>query len=401
MKHSIKKIFANLSVSLILISLCVTLLTLLIVEQNSSFSKINNLKNQKIILHSLANLEKADIELALIQFNGKGTQLHFEIDKLRSLSKYDYSGKFILRNTDEYTSDLDTLSRLTTTFNDIAHKYYIKNLENKEEKGKDLQNALYTVNKHLDAIIFKNLIYDERKFFVLQYLAIFTFILVFFTMVWYRGRLSSIYQDILHLYAIDKSKKEYIVFSQEADAIQLRMNRKPVVTDNPAMLDPVTQINNHKGMLSSYSSKKGMKDSNFTSVTIIEIDNFSKQKRAFSQEFTQAILKKVAFTMSLHEQATDVIARTDYNQFTVILSRTSKEQSFKDIEIIRQSISEIKFKAPGGSPITITVSGGFIIKPNNQHLDEALKQAKEVLIHAKRNGNNSIAQIRDLAELEL
>lgn len=401
MKHSIKQIFANLSISMILISLSVTILTLLVVEQNSSFSKINNIKNQKHIINSLANLQRADIELALIQFNGKSTQLHFEIDKLRSLSKYDYSGKFLIGNETEYLLDLDRLTKLTTNFNDIAHKYYIKNLKNKEEKSKDLQKALFLVNTHLDSMIFKNISYDEKKFILIQYLAIFTFLIVVSSVFWYRRRLNAIYKDILHLYAIDKSKKEYVIFSQEADAIQLRMNRKPVSTDNPAMLDPVTQINNHKGMLSSYSNKKGMKDSNFTSVTIVEIDNFSKQKRAFSQEFTQAILKKVAFTMSLHEQATDVIARTDYNQFTIILSRASKEQSFKDIDIVRQSISEIKFKAPGGGPITITVSGGFIIKPNNQHLDEALKQAKEVLLYAKRNGNNLISQIRDLAEFEL
>ncbi len=401
MKHSIKQIFANLSISMILISLSVTILTLLIVEQNSSFSKINNIKNQKHIINSLANLQRADIELALIQFNGKSTQLHFEIDKLRSLSKYDYSGKFLVGNETEYLLDLDRLTKLTTNFNDIAHKYYIKNLKNKEEKSKDLQKALFLVNTHLDSMIFKNIAYDEKKFILIQYIAIFTFLIVTSSVFWYRRRLNAVYKDILHLYAIDKSKKEYVIFSQEADAIQLRMNRKPVSTDNPAMLDPVTQINNHKGMLSSYSNKKGMKDSNFTSVTIVEIDNFSKQKRAFSQEFTQAILKKVAFTMSLHEQATDVIARTDYNQFTIILSRASKEQSYKDIDIVRQSISEIKFKAPGGGPITITVSGGFIIKPNNQHLDEALKQAKEVLLYAKRNGNNLISQIRDIAEYEL
>ncbi|WP_324170416.1 diguanylate cyclase domain-containing protein [Sulfurimonas sp.] len=401
MKHSIKQIFANLSMSLILISLSITILTLLILEQNNSYSKINNIKNQKKIINSLANLQKADIELALIQFNGKSTKLHYEVDKLRSLNKYDYSGKYILDNQAEYILDLDKLTKLTINFNDIAHKYYIKNLKNKRKKSKDLQNALYAVNAHLDYIIFQNILYDEKKFIFIQYLAIFTFLIGVSSMFWYKKRLNAIYKDILYLYAIDKSKKEYVIFSQEADAIRLRMNRKPVSTDNPAMLDPVTQINNHKGMLSSYSNKKGLKDSNFTSVTIIEIDNFSKQKRTFSQEFTQAILKKIAFTMSLHEQATDVIARTDYNQFTIILSRGSKERSFKDVDIIRQSISEIKFKAPGGGPIIITVSGGFIIKPNNQNLNEALKQAKEVLLYAKKTGTNLISQIRDLAEHEL
>ena len=399
MKHSISKIFSNLSMFLIIITIAIALVTILIVEQNYSYAKINNLKNQKITINSLINLQKDDIELALIQFNGKSTQLRHEIDKLRNLNKYDYTGKYILGNSDEYLLDLDKLSKLIIEFNESAHNYYTKNL--KDEKNRELKKSFHSVNTFINSIIFKNLTYEEEKFQILEKIAVFTFIITFLTTFWYRRRLNSIYKDILHLYAIDKNKKEYEIFSQEVDAIQLRMNRKPVTTDNPTMTDPVTQINNHKGMLSSYSSKKGMKDSNFTSVTIFEIDNFSKQKRTFSQEFTQAILKKVAFTISLHEQATDVIARTDYNQFTIILSRASKEQSFKDIDIIRQSISEIKFKAPGGSPITITVSGGFIIKPNNQHLEESLRQAKEVLLNAKKNGKNTISQIRDLAEHEL
>ena len=165
------------------------------------------------------------------------------------------------------------------------------------------------------------------------------------------------------------------------------------------MIDQVTSINNAKGMVSSYAEKKGMKDSNFTSVTTFEIDNFSKSNRAFSQELTQAILKKVAFTISLHEQATDVIARTDYNQFTVILSRPSKEQSFKDVDIIKQSVSELKFNVPDKGTANITVSGGFVIKPNNTHLDEAIKSSKEILKFAKEHGRNRVAQVRDVANL--
>ncbi len=125
-----------------------------------------------------------------------------------------------------------------------------------------------------------------------------------------------------------------------------------------------------------YSQKKNLKDGNFTSVTVLEIDNFSKANRQYPQELTQAILKKVAFTLSLFEQATDVVARTDYNQFTLIISRPTKEQCFKELELIRQSISEIKFKLPNGEYVNITVSGGFIIKPTNKMLNDAIKQAK-------------------------
>jgi len=140
-----------------------------------------------------------------------------------------------------------------------------------------------------------------------------------------------------------------------------------------------------------------MKDSNFTSVTVFEVDNFSKSNRVFSQDFTQAILKKIAFTMTLHEQATDVIARTDYNQFTLVFSRASKEQLFKDMEIIRQSISELKFRTPEKESVQITVTGGLVIKPNNTNLEESIRQAKEVLEHAKSTGRNKISQLSDVA----
>ena len=401
MKHSINTIIKNLSIFLIILTLSVGVVTFLIIEQNSSYSRINNLQNQKNIINGLANLQKQDIDLALIQFNGKSTQLKHGINKLHNIDNYDYIGKYILKNSSEHLSDLNKLFKLTQNFNQSASAYYIKNIQNEEERNQDLKNNFYSLISFINSMIFKDISYNEEKFHILEKISIFTFALTIFITFWYRKRLNLIYKDILHLYSIDKNKKDYEIFSQEADAIQLRMGRKPASTNNPALLDPVTQINNYKGMVSSYSTKKGMKDTNFTSVTILEIDNFSKKNRAYSQEFTQTLLKKVAFTISLHEQATDVIARTDYNQFSIILSRSSKEQSFKDVDIIRQSISEIKLKAQGENPINITVSGGFIIKPNNQSLDEALRQAKSNLLYAKKKGGNLISQTRDVAEQDL
>lgn len=400
MKHSINKIFSNLSIFLFLTTLALFILTLLIVEQKTSFTKIDILQNQKNIVTTLNNLKTDDIELALIQFNGKSTQLHHEIDKLQKLDRYNFTGKYILNNSSDFLKDLNHLSELTNKFNESAHQYYIKNLTDREEKSQKLKNAFYSINNFLDSMMMKNINYAQEKHQLIEKMALLSLALLLFISYWYRRRLKSIYRDILYLHAIDKEQKEYELFSQEADGIKLRMSRKPLISDNPAMKDPLTQINNYKGMISSYSQKKGMKENNFISVTVFEIDNFSKSKKTFSQAFAQAILKKVAFTISLNEQASDVIARTEYNQFTLILSRASKEAAFKDIDIIRQSISELKFKDPNGDPLVVTVSGGFVIKPNNQSLEESIKKAKETLVHAQKK-KNSVSQIRDLAEHEL
>ena len=401
MKHSIRKIFNNLSMFLVIITIVTGVAVLLIVEQNTSYTKVNNLNNQKKIISSLTNLNEKDIELALIEFNGKSQQLLHETLKLQTLQKYNITGNYLLGNSKEYTSDLKKLNELTTTFSNEALNYYTKKKSKKNIKKDKLYRAYDNINNHINDVIIKNVAYDEAKFNIIEKVS---FISIFFMLImtlWYRQRLNSIYKDILFLYSVDANKKDYDVFSEEADAIALRMKRKNVITDNPAFVDPITGINNNKGLVNAYAEKKGMKDNNFTSVTIFEIDNFSKSNRVFPQEFTQNVLKKIAFTISLHEQSTDVIARTDYNQFTVILSRATKEQSFKDADIIRQTISEIKFKAPEQGEVQITVCGGFIIKPNNKHLDEALRQAREVLIHAKSNGKNRISQIRDLAEEHL
>jgi diguanylate cyclase (GGDEF)-like protein len=410
MKHSIAKIFSHLSTYLLFILFIGLVGTFLIIEQKISFSKVNNLENQKKIISSLVSLSKSDANLALIELNAKDSQLRFEIEKLYDVYKYNITDKFFLGNEDEYLADLERLKKATGTFTKDAIFYYsipinnslIGNTDALEEESKiSMQNSYEYLYKHIDTMLLKNINYDENKFGIIENLAIFSFVVILIFTFWFRRRLHAIYEDIKFLYAVRTQGNHYSMFSLEMDAIGLKMKRKAVPNENPAFIDQVTGINNHKGMLTSYAEKKGMKDNNFTSVTVLEIDNFSKTNRAYSQELTQSILKKVAFTLSLHEQPTDVIARTDYNQFTLIFSRQSKELSFKDIEKIRQSISEIKISTPEQGVISITVSGGFVIKENNVHLDESIKIAKGILEFAQSQGGNKIAQIRDVANSNL
>ena len=409
MKSSIKNIFGNLKLLLLAIVLISVGSILLLLEHDLSFQKTDNLIQQKQIVRNLAKLDKSDIDLALIQFNGQSVKLHQEIDKLKTLYKYNITDQYILNNKNDYMKDINTLSTLIDTFNNDAQHYYsdilkykkIKRPKAEEEAYKQLHASLANVITHIDHMLLKNIKYDEEKFYLLKTAVIVISTIIIFLSLWYRRRLTQIYRDIEYLFQLDKDKKGYEIFSLEAGAIALRMNRKAVVTENPDMLDKVTGINNHKGMLNSYAHKKGLRESNFTSVTVLEIDNFSKTNRPYPQDTTQAILKKIAYTISLHEQPVDVIARTDYNQFTVILSRPTKEQTFKDADLIRQSISELKFNIPNIGPVQITVTGGHIVKPSNTSLEEAIKQAKEILNYAKSTGTNKIFQTRDMANREL
>lgn len=410
MKHSIAKIFANLNIYLIFVLIVGLVGTFLVIEQKISFAKINNLENQKKIISSVAALNKNDLNLALIQLNAQDAQLRFEIQKLYDMYQYNITARFFLGDKHEYLNDLDILKKTTETFTKNATFYYsipvnkslVGNTDALEEESKiTMQKTFELLQTHINSILLKNIRYDEKKFTIIQYFAIFSFFIIFIFTFWFKKRLHVIYADIQSLYAVKSQKSQHIMFSQEMDIIGLKMQRKASSAENPEYIDQITGINNHKGMLVSYGEKKGIKDSNFTSVAVIEIDNFSKTNRAYSQELTQSLLKKVAFTISLHEQPADVIARTDYNQFTLIFSRPNKELAFKDIDKIRQSVSEIKMNTLDKGIIILSISGGFVIKENNVPLDEAINIAKGVLEFAQKQGGNKIAQIRDVANSNL
>ncbi|MGE4418757.1 MAG: diguanylate cyclase [Sulfurimonas sp.] len=399
MKHSIKKIFKNLSNFLMLVVMLTAFGVLAAVEHSNSYVKIENLNNQKNIINSLMILPKENLELALIEFKGKSTQLLHNIDKLRNQYGFSFVEKYILSNEEEYLADLDKLSSLAKEFNMTAIKHYTEEENDNQEKKEELLKSFNSVFEQINTMIFKSISYNKAKFNIYKNITYLVFIILLLAAIIYRKKLNSIYKDIEYLHDVDK--KGYEIFTQEAGAIAIRMRRKPDISENPAMIDPLTGINNIKGMMNSYAEKKNLKEKNYTSVTLFEIDNFSKTNRVYSQELTQTILKKVAFTISLHKQSADVVARTDYNQFTVILSRENKEQSFKDADIIRQSISELKLSTPELGAIKIKLSGGFVIKPNHVSLEEAIKQAKKILEHAKDTGGDKISQVRDLAHSEL
>ena len=249
----------------------------------------------------------------------------------------------------------------------------------------------------IDSIIIKNISYDRDRFNFLGFFCIVLLLTLFINVLWQKKRLNNVYQDILFLYSIDSDRKNKTIFSQEVDAINIRMKRKRQVSDNPTMMDSITEINNNKGMVHTYTERKTTFDNTFSSITILEIDNFSKSKRTFAQDFTQEILKKVAYTISLHEQSNDIIARTDYNQFTLIFSRPSKEQLFKDVDLVRQSIADIKLYSPDKKLVQITVTGGFVLKSKNSALEKSIRKAKELLESAKQLGINKVLQTKDLA----
>ena len=162
-------------------------------------------------------------------------------------------------------------------------------------------------------------------------------------------------------------------------------------------MDPITEISNYKGLLHAFANRKS-KEGGSLAVCVFDIDDFKSLDREYPKSFTQMVLKKIAFMLSLYVQHTDILARTDYSQFTLVLSRNSLDQALKECDRIRKSVEETAFKVPQGNSIRITISGGLSPKAGNVSLEESIEMSRGILAKAQTMGKNSIKQARDVVQ---
>ena len=394
-RPSIKEIFANWQKFSLFALLLLLLVALTTISQDNSYTKSTNLLGQKQLVDTLATIGRKDLELASIQYRGKSTQLLFEYEKLSDLSAYDIVGNLLLDFGSDYREDLDTLKTHILTFNKVTEEWYDESEENLKERNDAMQNARYTLLAQIDKMLFKNIGYDIQKFEVQKWLIYASLIVALLLFAYYAMRFKTIFRDINSLYSVDTKGDEYTIVTDEIDVISKRMSRKQSPSDNPAMVDPITEISNYKGLLYAFSNRKG-KEGSSVSVCIFDIDDFKELDRRYPKSFTQMVLKKVAFMLSLHEQHTDILARTDYSQFAIVFSRNSMDQAYQECEQIRQTVEETAFKVPQGSTIHLTLSGGLVQKNANVTIEETIDIARDILAKSKTIGPNAIRQPKDV-----
>jgi len=444
MNHSIKKIFNYIQLFLIISVFFSTFILLMSLNNNKTFTKLNNLNSQKEIVYALVSidtknkilLDKTELNLML---QDSITKLEVKTKELFKIYEYNYIEKISADNSLEYTNDLKKLKKLISSLTDVSIEYYNLNPANKNELK---QSASY-IYRHINSMIFKDISYNEQVNDMYTLIVWITFFITLVIAVLLRMKLTLLYNDIeedmpqndnayvqshqedIPIVKDKKIKKDKKVKIPEVTIVKNTEITKdknvkiPEVTkvkdtkkdkdkednstsnDNSLTLDPITGINNNKGLLSSFEDKKDIKDSDCISITILEIDKFSKLSNNYSKEVIQSMLKKISSIISFHVETTDIVARTDKNQFTIILSRQSESQSIDDIKTIHQSISEMKITNDELGDIILTISAGFMVKHKSISIDEVLEKTNQLMLHSRKKGGDMISYIKDLIKDDL
>lgn len=397
MQISMYKIFGTIKSLYTLMLLLAALLTVTIASEYASFYKLENLQNEKDIATAVYNLGRDDLDLANIQYRGKNAMLRHESNALSGFYEYDYINKF--SKAGNYQNELSKLQYAVNDFNVAAGDWYTQDqiseeeLQTRKEQFTKTYNLLMT---QINTITSQNNVYEEKRFLVQMSLIVALLLLTLFSTFWASRRLAQIQGDVKTLNMLEQD--EVTEFSTlEADSISKRMGRttRASATKNPAYLDSVTGISSYKGFIHEYGEKKSQKLGNYTAICIFSIDRLNELEMQYSQEFSEALVKKVSFMLSLYRQHNDVIGRLDHNQFAILLSRQDKTSAVNDCELVRKSVEETSFKTADGKNLTVTLSGGFVQKMSTENLDEVLKKANKVLSKSIQHGGNRIAQLRD------
>jgi len=391
-RPSIKEIFANWNKLSVLLLLLMVVLTLAALDRENSYAEEANLLNQKRLIGEIATMGRDNLELANIQYRGKSNQLLLEHSKLQELYKFDYAGQRLLGYDEAYRADLNELETRIMAFNSAAGAWYDEHDRKLKERQQKLNQARYALLGQIDAMIQKNIGYDYAKFTIERWVVYATAVLVLLMLLNFARRFRAIYLDLYSLYGVEAEGQRRMIVNDEIELLSRRMNRKQSTGDNPAMMDPITGINNYKGLLTAFGDRQA-KEGSVLAVCVFEVDDFKELDRQYPKSFTQAILKKIAFMMSLYEQHTDILARTDYSQFAFVLSRGNVQQAIYDCEQIRRSVEEASFRVPEGENIRLTVSGGFVQKSAGFALEDALKLAKDALAKSQAVAPNKIRQV--------
>ncbi len=395
MKLSIRQIFFNLKLALAFLGLGVTFLSIELITISEYSNRLSALKNQHLLIKKIMTTDLSDSAMATITINSDLAELQL----FTKLSNQNVKLDLFIRTQGEQESLGHMLTSSSGIFQEAA-LFWAESMGNSRRSMYDRMETaknLYIVDidRMIDYQI--QLIIDAVSMAKTTVLILFIFgFLVFF---FYQWRLKQIYHDIKHACAIDSTGEKSEATTEELDFIVRKLSRKmPTSNTNPILLNPQSGLNNEKGMIAVYNTKRNSKIVGTLFLTLFEIDKYHELSSKLSKEELNDITRKLGEILSMYEQPFDVIGHLENNTFAFLMARSTKDTALGDAEKIISSVAESVFPISTGA-IKITLSGGFLLKVPSKTLEEALGDAAKISVKAKDTGGNRIAQLRESASV--
>ena len=388
---SIRKVFFNLKTALLILGIGGMILTAQLFHISQYSERLGALKNQHLLIDKIINTDLSDPKMAEILIDGAISEISLSVKLSGEQALLDS----YVNSNEEQASLLRSLEISSKAFQDNALLWSESLTISQSSARERMMMARSAFLADIDRMIDYQIHIIQESIATAKMVAIllfFTGLIVFFL---YRYRLNQIYSDIDKACSIDTDGSLKQVSSQEIDFILKRLVRKSSVSSlNPNLINPLSGLNNEKGLVSTFNAKKAGKSGNTVFLSLFEIDHYTSLVNSLSKEDMGTLLKKLGDILSMYEQPLDVIAHMEDNHLVFLMSRNSKQLAFQESEKIVHTVEESSFNTAQG-PIKITLSAGFLLKPPAKSIDEAMEDAQKLIEKAKENGGNRVIQHRN------
>src|SRR5208337_475198 len=157
--------------------------------------------------------------------------------------------------------------------------------------------------------------------------------------------------------------------------------------------DQLTGIYNKKAVLKFLDEQVNLSNRHgqSTSIIFLDIDNFKIFNDTHGHLLGDKLLSDFARVLKGRCRKSDVIGRYGGEEFVVIASQTSKENTNVLCTKLREAMKKYKFIGSSGGNVQVTFSAGISSFPEDgSSVDELLKKADEAMYKSKMSGKDAI-----------
>jgi len=389
---SIRKVFFNLKNALMFLGIGVFILTLQLFHLSQYSERLGALKNQHLLITKIINTDLNDPKMASIMINGALSEIELSV----KLSGKEAFLDSLINSNEEQASLLRSLVVSSEAFRDQVLIWSESLAISEKSSRARMLNARRAYLTDIDRMTDYQIHLIQESIDTAKMIALIVLMAGLLVFLLYRYRLNQIYRDIHKACSVDTDGTRKVIATQEIDFLLKRLRKSSQDSLNPNLLNPLSGLNNEKGLINAFNAKKAGKAGNTVFLALFEIDHYSSLINTLSKEDLKNLFNKLGEMFTMYEQPLDVIAHRDDDRLLFLMSRSSKKTAFEECEKIIQSVKESSFTTAQGA-IKITLSAGFLLKPPVKTIDEGVQQALQLIENAKENGGNCIVQLRDLS----
>lgn len=169
-----------------------------------------------------------------------------------------------------------------------------------------------------------------------------------------------------------------------------------------AIRDALTGVFNRRHLEErlDYSFELSRRYSREMAVLMIDIDHFKPINDTHGHPFGDRVLIEVAQTLQRRLRSTDIVGRYGGEEFMAILQETGAAGAQTVAEDLVRKVAELRFNAPNGEAVQVTVSVGFAAFPEHvMDLTALVKMADDGLYAAKNQGRNRVGFTGSAADM--